>query len=84
MKLVFSIVLAVGLVTFLEATSTGPAAFERLHREPPIRGDPTKSDGGPRAPVLTKWIMQKVDNFDPQNPSTWSMVSSFEGLLRPH
>ncbi|XP_001868268.2 thymus-specific serine protease [Culex quinquefasciatus] len=73
MKLLFSIVLAVGLVTFLEATSSGPAAFERLHREPPIRGDPSKKDSGPRAPVLTKWIMQKVDNFDPQNPSTWSM-----------
>ncbi|XP_058831051.1 thymus-specific serine protease-like [Topomyia yanbarensis] len=43
--------------------------WERLHREPPIRGQPTKI---PRI-VETKWIRQKVDNFDPQNPSTWSM-----------
>uniref|UniRef100_A0A1Q3FJA3 Putative thymus-specific serine protease n=1 Tax=Culex tarsalis TaxID=7177 RepID=A0A1Q3FJA3_CULTA len=70
MKLLFSIVI-LGLVTFLEATSPSPAAWERLYREPPIRGDPAKTSSNPR--VLTKWILQKVDNFDPQNPSTWSM-----------
>lgn len=74
MKLLFLLALF-ALVALLEATSTsGLGVWERLHREPPVRGDPAKSV--PRAQVSTKWIKQKVDNFDPQNPSTWSMVST--------
>ncbi|XP_052890425.1 putative serine protease K12H4.7 [Anopheles moucheti] len=43
-------------------------AFERLHREPPIRGGSRKA-----GPVTTKYIMQRLDHFDPQNVNTWSM-----------
>lgn len=72
MKLLFLLAIFAS-VAFHEATTTsGPGGvWERLHREPPVRGDPAKRS--PRAQVLTKWIKQKVDNFDPQNPSTWSM-----------
>uniref|UniRef100_A0A182NQQ2 Serine protease K12H4.7 n=1 Tax=Anopheles dirus TaxID=7168 RepID=A0A182NQQ2_9DIPT len=48
----------------------GRAAWERLHREPPIRGGPASKRAGP---VTTKYIMQRLDHFDPQNVNTWSM-----------
>lgn len=46
--------------------------WEQLHREPPLRGHPRNVT----RQAEVKWIMQYVDNFDPQNPSTWSMVST--------
>lgn len=71
MKLFYLLVI-IALVVSLEATAPyGLGVLERLHREPPVRGDPFQR--GPRAQVHTKWIKQKVDNFNPQNPSTWSM-----------
>ncbi|XP_001868269.2 putative serine protease K12H4.7 [Culex quinquefasciatus] len=72
MKLLF-LLAGFALVALLEATTTTPGlgVWERLHREPPVRGDPAKRVT--RAQVSTKWIKQKLDHFDPQNPSTWSM-----------
>ncbi|XP_001662504.2 putative serine protease F56F10.1 isoform X1 [Aedes aegypti] len=43
--------------------------WEQLHREPPLRGHPRNVT----RQAEVKWITQYVDNFDPQNPSTWSM-----------
>ncbi|XP_055524234.1 putative serine protease K12H4.7 isoform X2 [Wyeomyia smithii] len=68
MKLLLLFILIWGPCTVL---ATGHnEAWERLHREPPLGGAiaPTNVSS-----VQTKWIRQKVDNFDPQNPSTWSM-----------
>lgn len=44
--------------------------WERLHREPPIRGGSPAARAGP---VTTKYIMQRLDHFDPQNVNKWSM-----------
>ncbi|XP_058458574.1 thymus-specific serine protease-like [Malaya genurostris] len=66
MRLVLLIYL-IGSLAILEATHN--QRWEMLHREPPIQGKSMKNV----RTVETKWIRQKVDNFDPQNPSTWSM-----------
>uniref|UniRef100_A0A182VVY5 Serine protease K12H4.7 n=1 Tax=Anopheles minimus TaxID=112268 RepID=A0A182VVY5_9DIPT len=46
------------------------STWERLHREPPIRGGSPSSKA---APVTTDYIMQRLDHFDPQNVNTWLM-----------
>ncbi|XP_055530179.1 thymus-specific serine protease [Wyeomyia smithii] len=66
MKLLFVTQL---LTLFIVLVTARNHFWERLHREPPIRGSTTKNI----RLVESKWIRQKVDNFDPQNPSTWSM-----------
>ncbi|XP_049548662.1 putative serine protease K12H4.7 [Anopheles darlingi] len=54
----------------VEQPPVARSVWNRLHREPPIRGGaPTKK----AAPVTTKYIMQRLDHFDPQNVNTWSM-----------
>lgn len=67
MKLII-VALLLGSLTFMKADKN--VFWENLHREPPIRGFAVNST----RQAATKWIMQYVDNFDPQNPSTWSMV----------
>lgn len=65
---VLVVALLLGSAGLLEALN--PGYWEQLHREPPIRGYPRNAT----RQAEVKWIMQYVDNFDPQNPSTWSMV----------
>ncbi|XP_053671932.1 putative serine protease K12H4.7 [Anopheles nili] len=50
--------------------SRGRTTWERLHREPPIRGGSASTKA---ATVTTKYIMQRLDHFDAQNVNTWSM-----------
>ncbi|XP_062563844.1 putative serine protease K12H4.7 [Armigeres subalbatus] len=62
-----SVVFLLGSFGLLEALNH--VYWEQLHREPPVRGIPRN---GTRQ-VEWNWIMQYVDNFDPQNQSRWSM-----------
>ncbi|XP_055594741.1 putative serine protease K12H4.7 [Uranotaenia lowii] len=64
-----SLVLLVILGLLTNQSRAFNGAWEKLHREPPVRGIPSRDVPS----VDVKWISQKVDNFDPQNPSTWSM-----------
>lgn len=46
--------------------------LKELQRGPPVE---EFDDGRATARVSTKWITQKLDNFDESNDKTWEMVN---------